>query len=533
MATKNKGAGRVAWSSEQFNLFVKICVRGTNLGKRNGGWGDKGYTWLQNELRQVGVEYTKEQLRHKWDWMKDQWKMWKALKGNETGLGWDPIKGTVVAPDEWWNEKIKENSNFARFREKGIGQELYENYQELFLGTVATGEFAYAPSSGVLPNETQETQQFDTADHVEENINAESNFDDDLNDDECWFWIWRFIQSSNMNVVQRMIWDDDDDEVWQTTTYAVDIICSYYLSYIHKEPCMDSFHTGLVWLQEIMRALGASNRQVQERFQHSGETVSRNFHEVLKAMLCLSIDMIKPTDPTFSNIPPEILNDDRYMPHFKDCIGAIDGTHVSACVQEENLIRFIGRKGVPTQNIMAACSFDMQFTFVMAGWEGTAHDGRLFQKILCSGCWISTDGYLAPYKGTRYHLPDFQRGGRPRGLKENFNRWHSSLRCCIERTFGVWKARWKILRTMPPYSFYVQRDIVVVCMALHNYIRRKALADPAFERLDKSPNFVPPDIFRDVDDIQAEESSQESGALQMNALRDQIACSLMLANNDY
>ncbi|KAJ9135450.1 hypothetical protein P3X46_032632 [Hevea brasiliensis] len=130
MATKNKGAGRVAWSSEQFNLFVKICIR--------------------------------EQLRHKWDWMKDQWKMWKALKGNETGLGWDPIKGTVVAPDEWWNKKIKENLKFARFREKGIGQELYENYQELFLGTVATGEFAYAPSSG--------------------NINAESNFDDDLNE---------------------------------------------------------------------------------------------------------------------------------------------------------------------------------------------------------------------------------------------------------------------------------------------------------------------------------------------------------------
>ncbi|KAF2292273.1 hypothetical protein GH714_018359 [Hevea brasiliensis] len=86
--------------------------------------------------------------------MKDQWKMWKALKGNETGLGWDHKKGTVVAADEWWNEKIKENSNFARFQEKGIGQELYENYQELFLGTVATREFAYAPSSGVLPNET-------------------------------------------------------------------------------------------------------------------------------------------------------------------------------------------------------------------------------------------------------------------------------------------------------------------------------------------------------------------------------------------
>ena len=31
--------------------------------------------------------------------------------------------------------------------------------------------------------------------------------------------------------------------------------------------------------------LGASNRQVHECFQYSGETVSRNFHEVLKAMM--------------------------------------------------------------------------------------------------------------------------------------------------------------------------------------------------------------------------------------------------------
>ncbi|KAF2297943.1 hypothetical protein GH714_005845 [Hevea brasiliensis] len=94
--------------------------------------------------------------------MKDEWKMWKALKGNEIGLGWDPIKGTVVAPE--------------------LDKELYEKYQELFLGTVATGEFVYAPSSRVLPNETQETQQINTVDHVKENINAESNFDNDLDE---------------------------------------------------------------------------------------------------------------------------------------------------------------------------------------------------------------------------------------------------------------------------------------------------------------------------------------------------------------
>jgi hypothetical protein len=47
---------------------------------------------------------------------------------------------------------------------------------------------------------------------------------------------------------------------------------------------------------------------------------------------------------------------------------------VRACVSSENQILFIRRKGVSTQNVMAACSFDMQFIFVWAGWEGSALD---------------------------------------------------------------------------------------------------------------------------------------------------------------
>ena len=35
---------------------------------------------------------------------------------------------------------------------------------------------------------------------------------------------------------------------------------------------------------------------------------------------------------------------------------------------------FHGRKSFPTQNVMAAVDFDLKFTYVLAGWEGTAHD---------------------------------------------------------------------------------------------------------------------------------------------------------------
>jgi hypothetical protein len=31
---------------------------------------------------------------------------------------------------------------------------------------------------------------------------------------------------------------------------------------------------------------------------------------------------------------------------------------------------------------MVACSFDMQFTFMWAGWEGSAHDTRIFLEAI-------------------------------------------------------------------------------------------------------------------------------------------------------
>ncbi|KAJ9698741.1 hypothetical protein PVL29_007682 [Vitis rotundifolia] len=57
-------------------------------------------------------------------------------------------------------------------------------------------------------------------------------------------------------------------------------------------------------------------------------------------------------------------------------------------------------------------------------------------------------GYLGPYKGERYHLPDFRQGSSPKGKKEISNHRHSSLRCTIERMFAVLKNRWRMLQEM-------------------------------------------------------------------------------------
>jgi hypothetical protein len=43
---------------------------------------------------------------------------------------------------------------------------------------------------------------------------------------------------------------------------------------------------------------------------------------------------------------------------------------------------FRGRKSYTTQNVMAAVDFDLRFTFVIAGWEGTAHDASILRDAL-------------------------------------------------------------------------------------------------------------------------------------------------------
>ena len=100
-------------------------------------------------------------------------------------------------------------------------------------------------------------------------------------------------------------------------------------------------------------------------------------------------------------------------------------------------------------------------------------------------------GYLAPYKGTKYHLPEFWSGPRPSGKKEVFNHLHSSMRNVIERSFGVLKMKWTILLHLPSYPMLKQAKIIHAWIALHNFIRDSALADEEFDRCDQDENYMP------------------------------------------
>ncbi|CAN1288865.1 hypothetical protein LINPERPRIM_LOCUS20021 [Linum perenne] len=134
----------------------------------------------------------------------------------------------------------------------------------------------------------------------------------------------------------------------------------------------------------FLRVLTHSNtaRDGAELFQHSTATISKYFRCVLKVVIGLSKRVIVP--PNFREVP--------------DCIGAIDGVHIDVCIPTDKQIPFRGWKTTTTQNGMCVCNFDMLFTYMVAGWEGTANDGRILSETTSN----PNNQFLMPPQGKLY-----------------------------------------------------------------------------------------------------------------------------------
>ncbi|XP_077221948.1 uncharacterized protein LOC143855764 [Tasmannia lanceolata] len=74
------------------------------------------------------------------------------------------------------------------------------------------------------------------------------------------------------------------------------------------------------------------DRTVRATTRRSGATVSKYFNKVLDAVLILQyMFIVRPSRET----PRAILDNPNFMSYFKDCLGAIDGTHIPAKVSQD------------------------------------------------------------------------------------------------------------------------------------------------------------------------------------------------------
>jgi DDE superfamily endonuclease len=156
---------------------------------------------------------------------------------------------------------------------------------------------------------------------------------------------------------------------------------------------------------------------------------------VLNALVLLYFQTVRQptsTDP----IPDEIQQNTKFWPYFKDCIGAIDGTHIYIYIPTAEQAAWRNRKGFISQNVFAACSFDLQFIFIHAGWQGSAHDALVLKDAIvkqrfrppANRYYVADTGFyncdfmLIPYAKTRYHLREYVKAQlRPNTKEELFN----------------------------------------------------------------------------------------------------------------
>ncbi|XP_050897621.1 uncharacterized protein LOC127104478 [Lathyrus oleraceus] len=388
-----------------------------------------------------------------------------------------------MADDDWWVDKSKEDPNILKWKHGGpkfidlldkcfkgattIGFALYKPYEDQLPCEGSESVFEDGRENSIITEDEGDAYNFDVGNEVQPNPTPSSSkkrkvlgkgekirpteklqrsFDRIL-DGMCDNSNKSLGESSDDSSYESDNTSEIDIEVQQVnrsqyhiaTVMVAFMVTNHVLKYIVKEKKTTSILSGQLWFIELIT--GNDNR-----------------------------------------------DDNQCWSYFKDCIGAIDGTHIEIHVPAEKQKPFFNRKGHTSTNVMALCDFNMCFTFALCGWEGYVHDAKILMDTLrkpnlrfpyptkYSG-YPSLKGFLAPYKNARYHLTHSRLAPGFRSRNENFNYYHSCLKSVIERTFGVVKARWKVLQEIPNFKLQTQTTIIWARFALYNFLRRTDSSD--------------------------------------------------------
>ncbi|KZZ93606.1 Transposase, IS4-like protein [Ascosphaera apis ARSEF 7405] len=281
---------------------------------------------------------------------------------------------------------------------------------------------------------------------------------------------------------------------------------------------------------------GRTPRTLSENYHHSASTFGLAFHLVVNLLCQLHEKYVQMKPASYSK---EALDGTNVWPYMEGCIGAIDGTYLLLQSPAKQQPRWRNRKGFIPQNVLACCDFDMNFTFIFAGMEGSAHDCRILHKAtedakfmdkIPPGCFLLADaGYpasnpklLTPYQCTRYHLKEFTNRG-PETPRELFNKRHATKRNVIERTFGVFKNRFAIYRRLHvKLAISLQVKLAYALTCLHNMINAYGQAEHLLDEAQRAEVSVPEEDNDDEED--AEEDDDEVLQDQAEGIdRDAIA----------
>lgn len=178
--------------------------------------------------------------------------------------------------------------------------------------------------------------------------------------------------------------------------------------------------------------------------------------------------------------------------NFPNCVGAIDGKHIHLDAPPNSGSLYFNYKQGFSVNLMASCDAGYKLTSVYIGCYGRESDGGVFAKSNLGTLVDNADNFPTPadlpFGGPELPYvfvaddafplkpnlmkpyPGMHAAGTP---KRVYNYRLSRARRCIENTFGIMCARWRVLRNR--MSLLPDNAIAVVsaCCCLHNYLMQE------------------------------------------------------------
>ncbi|XP_060556908.1 putative nuclease HARBI1 [Ruditapes philippinarum] len=170
---------------------------------------------------------------------------------------------------------------------------------------------------------------------------------------------------------------------------------------------------------------------------------------------------------------------------FPHVLGTVDGTLVPIRAPHDDEHIYVTRKGFHALNIQGISDSNNMLLNLVVRWPGSTHDAFIlansgiseeFESGRIQHGWLLGD---SAYPLKTWLLTPIS---APRDAAERrYNFAHKRTRCTVERTFGIWKMRFRCLHKSGGYLSFSPARCVNVIMAtgiLHNICTRKHIPLP-------------------------------------------------------
>ncbi|XP_054088147.1 uncharacterized protein LOC128922257 isoform X2 [Zeugodacus cucurbitae] len=144
-------------------------------------------------------------------------------------------------------------------------------------------------------------------------------------------------------------------------------------------------------------------------------------------------------------------------------------------------ISYYDRKGNFPVIMQAICDSKFSFLDVFIGYPGSCHDANvwknspLYKGITSGQINLAKDAIIladSAYPVSRYLIAPFRDNGHLSREEKQFYYYMSSTRVFIEQTFGIFRAKFKILNHIDVRNIEDISTVTLACAILHNFILR-------------------------------------------------------------